>query len=150
MLNTKNLETMKDLLIKYASVETIVKALIQYMDDIEPSLDNDDYILNKFYVLENNDNNFQLLIDEFDIKTFEQIEQTYLFSCSDDKYIQPMKYLTQDKKWIWIIRSLSKKSYYKIINNNRAEIINELMKHYDYINWYDAMMDILEGDAIND
>lgn len=150
MLNTKNLETIKDLLIKYASVETIVKALIQYMDDMEPSLDNDDYILNKFYVLENNNDNFQLLIDEFDIKTFEQIEQTYLFSCSDDKYIQPMKYLTQDKKWIWIIRSLSKKSYYKIINNNRTEIINELMKHYDYINWYDAMMDILEGDIIND
>lgn len=150
MLNTKNLETIKDLLIKYASVETIVKALIQYMDDMEPSLNNDDYILNKFYVLENNNDNFQLLIDEFDIKTFEQIEQTYLFSCSDDKYIQPMKYLTQDKKWIWIIRSLSKKSYYKIINNNRTEIINELMKHYDYINWYDAMMDILEGDIIND
>lgn len=150
MLNTKNMETIKDLLIKYASTEVLAKALLQYMDDMEPSIDNDDYILNKFYVLENNDNNFQLLIDEFDIKTFEQIEQTYLFSCSDDKYIQPMKYLTQDKKWIWIIRSLSKKSYYKIINNNRAEIINELMKHYDYINWYDAIQDIIDGDIIDD
>lgn len=150
MLNTKNLETIKDLLIKYANVETLAKALLQYMEDIEPSLDNNDYILNKFYVLENNDNNFQLLIDEFDIKTFEQIEQTYLFSCSDDKYIQPMKYLTKENNWIWIIRSLSKKSYYKIINNNRTEIINELMKHYDYINWYDAIQDIIEGDTIND
>ena len=150
MINEKNLETMKDLLIKYASVETIVKALIQYMDDMEPSLDNDDYILNKFYVLENNDDNFQLLIDEFDIKTFEQIEQTYLFTCNDDNYIQPMKYLTNGKKWIWIIRSLSKKSYYNMINLNRDEMINELLKHYDYINWYDAMMDILEGDIIND
>lgn len=149
MLNTKNLETIKDLLIKYANVETIAKALLQYMDDIEPSLEND-YILNKFYVLENTDYNFQLLIDEFNIKTFEQIEQTYLFSCSDDKYIQPMKYLTKDNKYIWIIRSLPKKSYYNMINLNRAEIINELLKHYDYINWYDAIMDILEGDIIND
>ena len=145
MINEKNLETMKDLLIKYASVETIVKALLQYMDDIEPSLDSD-YILNKFYVLENNDDNIQLMIDEFDIKTFEQIEQTYLFSCSDDKYIMPMKYLTKENHWIWIIRSISKKSYYNMINLNRAEIINELMKHYAYINWYDAMMDILEGE----
>ena len=150
MINEKNLETMKALLIKYASVETIVKALIQYMDDMEPSLDNDDYILNKFYVLENNDNNFQLLIDEFDIKTFEQIEQTYLFTCNDDNYIQPMKYLTNEKKWIWIIRGLSKKSYYNMINLNRAEIVNELLKHYDYINWYDAMMDILEGEQCLD
>ena len=149
MINEKNLETMKDLLIKYASVETIVKALIQYMDDMEPSLDND-YILNRFYVLENNDDNFQLLIDEFDIKTYEQVKQTFLFSSSDDNYIQPMKYLTNEKKWIWIIRSLSKKSYYNMININRDEIINELLKHYDYINWYDAMMDILEGDIIND
>ena len=145
MINEKNLETMKDLLIKYASVETIVKALIQYMDDMEPNL-QDSNGLNRFYVLENNDNNFQLLIDEFDIKTFEQIEQTYLFTCNDDNYIQPMKYLTNEKKWIWIIRGLSKKSYYNMINLNRAEIVNELLKHYDYINWYDAMMDILEGE----
>ena len=149
MINTKNLETMKDLLIKYASVETIVKALIQYLDDIEPNLD-DSNGLNRFYVLENNDDNFQLLIDEFDIKTFEQIEQTYLFTCNDDNYIQPMKFLTKENHWIWIIRSISKKSYYNMINLNRAEIINELLKHYDYINWYDAMMDIFEGDIIND
>ena len=37
-----------------------------------------------------------------------------------------------------------------MINLNRDEIINELLKHYDYINWYDAMMDILEGDIITD
>ena len=149
MINTKNLETMKDLLIKYASVETIVKALIQYLDDIEPNLD-DSNGLNRFYVLENNNDNFQLLIDEFDIKTFEQIEQTYLFTCNDDNYIQPMKFLTKENHWIWIIRSISKKSYCNMINLNRAEIINELLKHYDYINWYDAMMDIFEGDIIND
>ena len=149
MLNNKNLETIKDLLIKYASAEVLSKALIQYLNEIEPNLD-DNNGLNRFYVLENNDNNFQLLIDEFDIKTFKQIEQTYLFSCSDDQYIQPMKYLTKENNWIWIVRSLSKKSYYKIIDNNRSEIINELMKHYAYINWNEAIIDILEGDIIND
>lgn len=149
MINTKNLETMKDLLIKYASVETLAKALIQYLDDIEPNLD-DNNGLNRFYVLENNDNNFRLLMEEFNINTYEQVKQTFLFSSSDDNYIQPMKYLTNEKKWIWIIRGISKKSYYNMINLNRAEIINELMNHYDYINWYDAMMDILEGDIIND
>ena len=117
--------------------------------DIEPNLE-DSNGLNRFYVLENNNDNFQLLIDEFDIKTFEQIEQTYLFTCNDDNYIQPMKYLTNEKKWIWIIRGLSKKSYYNMINLNRAEIINELMKHYVYINWNSAIIDILEGDIIND
>ena len=61
-----------------------------------------------------------------------------------------MKYLTKENNWIWIVRSLSKKSYYKIIDNNRSEIINELMKHYAYINWNEAIIDILEGDIIND
>ena len=149
MINEKNLETMKDLLIKYASVETIVKALIQYMDDMEPSLDND-YILNRFYVLENNNNNFQLLMEEFSINTYEQVKQTFLFSNSDDNYIQPMKFLTKENHWIWIIRSLSKKTYYNMINLNRDEIINELMKHYVYINWNSAIIDILEGDISND
>ena len=149
MTNEKNLETMKALLIKYASAKVLAKAIKQYLDDIEPNLE-DSNGLNRFYVLENNNDNFQLLIDEFDIKTFEQIEQTYLFTCNDDNYIQPMKYLTNEKKWIWIIRGLSKKSYYNMINLNRAEIINELMKHYVYINWNSAIIDILEGDTIND
>lgn len=149
MINEKNLETMKALLIKYASPEILAKAIKQYLDDIEPNLEND-YILNKFYVLENNDNNFQLLMNEFEINTFKQIELTYNCTCDYDNYIQPMKYLTKDNQYIWIIRGLSKKYYYKIINNNRSEIINELIKHYAYINWNEAIIDILEGDIIND
>ncbi len=145
MLNTKNLETIKDLLIKFASPEILAKAIKQYLDDIEPNLEND-YILNKFYVLENNDDNFQLLIDEFDIKTFEQIEQTYNCVCEYDELIQPMKYITKDNKMIWIIRSLSKQRYYKLIHNNRIRIIDELLKHYVYINWNEAIQDIIEGE----
>ena len=34
MINEKNLETMKDLLIKFASAEVLAKAIKQYLDDI--------------------------------------------------------------------------------------------------------------------
>lgn len=145
MLNTKNLETIKDLLIKYASAEVLANAINNYLCDIECSLD-DRYFLNKFYILDNTGENFKLLLEEFEIKTYEQIEQTYSFTCKDDNYIQPMKYyLTNTNKYIWIIRSYSKNDYYKLINSNRTEIINELMKHYDYINWNQAINDILRG-----
>ena len=147
MINTENLETIKDLLIKYASAEVLSKALIQYMDDIEPSLDNDNYILNKFYVLENNDNNFKLLIDEFNIKTYEQIEKTMFFTVEGDCYIQPMKYLTEDNRWIWIIRSYTACEYLSLIDGYKEEIIEELIKHYTYINWNEAIQDIIEGEA---
>lgn len=149
MLNTKNLETIKDLLIKYASAEVLAKAILQYMDDIEPNLD-DNNVLNQFYVMDNTESNFQLLMNEFEINTYKQIELTYNCTCEYDNFIQPMKYLTKDNKYIWIIRGLSKKYYYKIINNNRNKIIAELLKHYVYINWNEAIIDILEGDIIND
>lgn len=149
MLNTKNLETMKDLLIKFASPEVLSKALNQYLNEIEPNLD-DNNVLNQFYVMDNTESNFQLLVNEFEINTYKQIELTYNCTCEYDNFIQPMKYLTKDNRMIWIIRSLSKKTYYKMINNNRDEIIAELLKHYVYINWNEAIIDILEGDTIND
>ena len=71
-----NVETLKQLLMKHASPRTLAVSVNQYLNDIEPSLDSD-YVLNDYYVLAANNNNFQLLIDEFNIKTYEQIEKTY-------------------------------------------------------------------------
>lgn len=145
MINEKNLETMKELLIRFASPEVLAKAIKQYLDDIEPNLEND-YILNKYYVLENNESNFQLLMNEFKINTYKQIELTYNCVCEYEEFIKPMKYLTKDNKYIWIIKGISKQRYYKLIHNNRIRIIDELLKHYVYINWNEAIQDIIEGE----
>lgn len=137
-------KNLKQLLIRYASPRTLSVSVNQYLNDIEPSLDSD-YILNQFYVLASNNNNFQLLIDEFNIKTYEQIEKTYMFTVESDELIQPMKYLTKDGRYIYIIRSYNLEYYLKCIDGHREEIINELIKHYEYID-----LDLLIEDILND
>ena len=144
-----NLETLKQLLMKHASPRTLAISINQYLNDIEPSLDSD-YVLNDYYVLAANNNNFQLLIDEFNIKTYEQIEKTYMFTVATDELIQPMKYLTKDGRYIWIIRSYDIEYYLKCVDGHREEIIDELIKHYYYIDINLLMEDILNNDNNND
>ena len=140
-----NLETLKQLLMKHASPRTLAVSVNQYLNNIEPSLDSD-YILNQFYVLASNNNNFQLLIDEFNIKTYEQIEKTYMFTVATDELIQPMKYLTKDGRHRWIIRSYNSEYYLKCIEGHKEVIIDELIKHYHYIDINLLMDDILNND----
>lgn len=118
---------MKDLL-NTMNNEQLATYLNQYLRDIECSLDDDNY-LNQFYIMDNNNDNFNLLIDEFNVKSLEQLEKTWIFTCNDDEFIQPMKYLTKDGRYIWIIRSYNKEYYYKCIEGHRYEIITELLKH---------------------
>ena len=102
--------------------------LNQYLRDIECSLDDGNY-LNQFYVMENNNDNYQLLRDEFNINTIEQIDYSYLMTFYKHELIKPMKILAKDDTYKWIICSYSINEYLDLINEHRSEIINELIKH---------------------
>ena len=118
---------MKDLL-NNMNTKELATYLNQYLRDIECSLDDDNY-LNQFYVMENNNDNYQLLRDEFNINTIEQIDYSYLMTFYKHELIKPMKILAKDDTYKWIICSYSINEYLELINENRAKIINELIKH---------------------
>ena len=118
---------MKDLL-NTMNNEELAIYLNQYLRDIECSLDDDSY-LNQFYVMENNNDNYQLLRDEFDINTLEQMDESYLLTFYKDELIKPLKVLMKDDTYKWIICSTSKDEYLDFINENKSKIIKELIKH---------------------
>ena len=118
---------MKDLL-NTMNNEQFAIYLNQYLRDIECSLDDDSY-LNQFYVMQNNNDNYQLLRDEFNINTIEQIDYSLLMIFYKDELIKPMKILAKDDTYKWIICSYSVDEYLNLINEHKSEIINELLKH---------------------
>ena len=117
---------MKDLL-NTMNTEQLAIYLNQYLRDIECSLDDDNY-LNQFYVMENNNNNYQLLREEFNINTIEQMDESYLLTFYKDELIKPMKVLLKNDNYGWVICSYSINEYLNLINEHKSEIINELFK----------------------
>ena len=118
---------MKDLLNNMSTKELAIY-LNQYLRDIECSLDDNSY-LNQFYVMENNNDNYQLLRNEFNINTIEQIDYSHLMVFYKHELIKPMKVLLKNDSYGWIICSYSIDEYLNLINEHKSEIIKELIKH---------------------
>lgn len=108
--------------------EQLAIYLNQYLRDIECSLDDNSY-LNQFYVMLNNNDNYQLLREEFNINTIEQIDESLLLVFYEDELIKPMKVLLKNNSYGWVVCSYSVNEYLDLINENRYEIIKELIKH---------------------